>query len=214
MKLGAYQKLKIDKIVSIGAYLIDEDKVKVLLPKKQLKRNLKVGDEVKVYVYKDSKNRLIATTNNVYLSVGEVAKLTVKDVNSVGAFLDIGIERDLLLPYSEQTKHLKKGEKVKVYMDTDKSGRLIATMYTSNKDITRQVKNSTIRTYEYEKNADNVYKIIRHKFKGHLIYNDKNATSEQILKDFELSKATFKKAIGKLLKDNKIKITSKGIYTY
>ena len=67
---------------------------------------------------------------------------------------------------------------------------------------------------EYEQNAEKVYKTIKIKFKGHLIYNDKNCTSEQVLKDFGISKNIFKKSIGKLLKDNKLKITDKGIFLY
>ena len=205
MQIGQIQNLKIGSIVDIGAYLVDDANKKVLLPKKQIPRGANVGDEVEVFIYKDSKGRIIATTKRPFLTVGNVAKLTVKDVNDVGAFLNIGLERDLLLPYSEQTKIVNIGDKVEVLMYVDKSDRLCATMYIKNKDI---------RTFEYEQNADTVYKIIKTKCKGHLIYNDKTVTPEQILKDFNISKNTFKKSIGKLLKDNKLKITNKGIFLY
>lgn len=214
MKLGEIQKLKIKKAVDFGVYLTDDDNNLVLLPKKQIPKGANIDDEVTVFVYKDSKGRLISTTKRPFLTVGKTAELTVSDVNDVGAFLNIGLERDLFLPYSEQNKKVKVGDRVKVYMDIDKSDRLVATMYTSNKQSTEKIKNSTIRTYEYEQNAEELYKAIKIKFKGHLIYNDKNATAEQIKKDFGISKNVFKKSIGKLLKDNKLKITDKGIFLY
>ena len=214
MNLGTIENLKISKIVDIGAYLIDENNNKVLLPKKQIPKGANVGDIVEVFIYKDSKGRLISTTKKPFLTLGNIAKLTVKDINDVGAFLNIGLERDLLLPYSEQTKNVSIGDKIDVIMYLDKSNRLCASMYTNNKDFTKRIKNKDIRALEYEQNAETVYKIIKNKFKGHLVYNDKNAESEQIKKDFNMSKSTFKKSIGKLLKDNKVKITNKGIFIY
>ena len=214
MKLGTIENLKINRFVDIGAYLIDEENNEVLLPKKQIPKGANINDRIDVFIYKDSKNRLISTTKRPFLTLGNVAKLTVKDINDVGAFLNIGLERDLLLPYSEQTKSLNIGDKIDVIMYIDKSNRLCASMYTKNKEVVKRVKNKDIRTYEYEQNAEIVYKTIKNKFKGHLIYNDKNASSEQIKNDFNMSKSTFKKSIGKLLKDNKLKINDKGIFLY
>ena len=214
MNIGNFENLKIGKIVDIGAYLYDDDDKKVLLPKKQIPKGANIGDKIDVFIYKDSKGRIISTTKKPFLTIGNIATLTVKDVNDVGAFLNMGLERDLLLPFSEQTKKVNIGDKVSVLMYLDKSDRLCATMYIDNKDYNRKIKNKDIRTFEYEQNAEIVYKTIKNKFKGHLIYNDKNCTSEQILKDFKISKNTFKKSIGKLLKDNKLKITEKGIFLY
>lgn len=214
MKIGNIENLKIGKLVDIGAYLYDENNNKVLLPKKQIPKGANVGDYVEVFIYKDSKNRLISTTKKPFLTVGNVAKLTVNDINDTGAFLNIGLERDLLLPYSEQTKKLNVKDKVDVLMYVDKSDRLCATMYLNNKEYNKKVKNKDIRTFEYEQNAEKVYKTIKIKFKGHLIYNDKNCTSVQVQNDFGISKNVFKKSIGKLLKDNKLKITEKGIFLY
>ena len=214
MNIGTIEKLKILKIIDIGAYLVDDKNNKVLLPKKQVPRGANIEDIIEVFIYKDSKGKLISTTKKPFLTIGNVAKLTVKDINNIGAFLNIGLERDLLLPFSEQTKELKIGDKVEVVMYLDKSERLCASMYTKNKEVTSKIRNKDIRTLEYEQNAELVYKTIKNKFKGHLIYNDKNAKVDQIKKDFNMSKATFKKSIGKLLKDNKIKITEKGIFVY
>ena len=214
MKLGCIENLKIGKVVEIGAYLYDDENNKVLLPKKLMPKGANVGDTVEVFIYKDSKGRLISTTKKPFLTVGNVARLTVNDINDTGAFLNMGLERDLLLPYSEQTKKLNVKDKVDVLMYVDKSNRLCATMYIDNKEYNKKIKNKDIRTLEYEQNAEKVYKTIKIKFKGHLIYNDKNSTSDQVLKDFGISKNVFKKSIGKLLKDNKLKITDKGIFLY
>lgn len=214
MKLGCIENLKIGKVVEIGAYLYDDENNKVLLPKKLMPKGANVGDTVEVFIYKDSKGRLISTTKKPFLTVGNVARLTVNDINDIGAFLNMGLERDLLLPYSEQTKKLNVKDKVDVLMYVDKSNRLCATMYIDNKEYNKKIKNKDIRTLEYEQNAEKVYKTIKIKFKGHLIYNDKNCTSDQVLKDFGISKNVFKKSIGKLLKDNKLKITDKGIFLY
>lgn len=214
MKIGTIENLKIEKLVSIGAYLVDNENNRVLLPKKQVPKGAKVYDTIDVFIYNDSKDRLIATTKKPFLTVGSIALLTVKDVNDIGAFLNIGLERDLLLPFSEQTKSLKVGDKVEVIMYVDKSNRLCASMYTNKIEPIKKIKNKDIRTLEYEQNAEKVYKIIKNTFKGHLIYNDKNATAEQIKSDFNMSKSTFKKSIGKLLKDNKLKINTKGIFLY
>ena len=214
MNIGTIEKLKILKIIDIGAYLVDDKNNKVLLPKKQVPRGANIEDIIEVFICKDSKGRLISTTKKPFLTIGNVAKLTVKDINNIGAFLNIGLERDLLLPFSEQTKELKIGDKVEVVMYLDKSERLCASMYTKNKEVTSKIRNKDIRTLEYEQNAELVYKTIKNKFKGHLIYNDKNAKVDQIKKDFNMSKTTFKKSIGKLLKDSKIKITEKGIFVY
>lgn len=214
MKLGCIENLKIGKVVEIGAYLYDDENNKVLLPKKLMPKGANVGDTVEVFIYKDSKGRLISTTKKPFLTVGNVARLTVNDINDTGVFLNMGLERDLLLPYSEQTKKLNVKDKVDVLMYVDKSNRLCATMYIDNKEYNKKIKNKDIRTLEYEQNAEKLYKTIKIKFKGHLIYNDKNCTSNQVLKDFGISKNIFKKSIGKLLKDNKLKITDKGIFLY
>ena len=214
MEIGKIQNLKINRMVDYGAYMIDDEDNEVLLPKKLIPKGMGVGDIVSAFIYKDSKDRIIATTKKPFLTVGEVALLTVVDVNNFGAFLNIGLERDLFLPYSEQIKRVRIGDKVDVLMYVDKSSRLCATMFLKNKTIDKKIKNSVMRKNEYEQNAEKVYKIIKEKFKGHLIYTDKEVTPEKVMQDFGCSKRVFKDSIGKLLKDNKIKITEKGIFTY
>lgn len=130
IRLGEVQNLHIVKKVEFGVYLSDEpgDGDKVLLPKKQVPEQAKDGDAVKVFVYRDSKDRLIATTNIPKLTLGEVARTRVAQVGKVGAFLDWGLEKDLLLPYKEQTKRVSEGEECLVALYIDKSNRLCATM--------------------------------------------------------------------------------------
>ena len=125
--LGKKVRLMIVKEVEFGVYLGNKEE-KVLLPKKQVPRGLEAGDPVEVFLYKDSSDRLIATTNEPKLTLGELAVLKVVDVGKIGAFLDWGLEKDLLLPFREQTAKVRKGDEVLAALYVDKSGRLCATM--------------------------------------------------------------------------------------
>ncbi len=127
MKLGEKQVLTIEKEVDFGVYLGSEEE-HVLLPKKQVPKGAEPGDPVEVFLYKDSKDRLIATTNEPKLTLGGLAVLEVVDIGKNGAFLDWGLEKDLFLPFREQTGPVKKGDHVLVSLYIDKSSRLCATM--------------------------------------------------------------------------------------
>ena len=273
IELGKIQLLVVQREKEFGVYLGEkkEDKNSVLLPKKQVPEGTKVGDSLEVFVYKDSQDRLIATTNRPKLQVGETAVLTVKDVAKIGAFLDMGLEKDLLLPFKEQTHPLRKGEKCLVCLYADKSHRLAATMkvyshmsnqspykaedwvegtiYEINENIGAfvavdnkyyglipkkemygkyregdTVKARVMRVREDGKldlcvrersyvqmgsDAELVLKVID-EFDGVLPFNDK-ARPETILREFHMSKNAFKRAVGHLLKEGKIRITEKTI---
>lgn len=127
MKLGKKQILMVVKKVDFGVYLGNDEK-RVLLPKKQVPAGIEIGDPVEVFLYKDSSDRLIATTNEPKLTLGELAVLTVADTGKYGAFLDWGLEKDLFLPFKQQTAKLSKGDKCLVTLYIDKSERLCATM--------------------------------------------------------------------------------------
>lgn len=105
-----------------------QDQEKVLLPKKEVPEGTKMGDHMQVFLYRDSKDRLIATRREPMLTVGKFAVLKVKEVSGIGAFLDWGLEKDLLLPFHEQTAKVRAGEECLVALYVDKSGRLCATM--------------------------------------------------------------------------------------
>lgn len=130
IRLGEMQSLRIIKTVEFGVYLSDGagDEVKVLLPKKQVPDRAQTGDEIEVFVYRDSKDRLIATTHVPKLTLHSVARVRVAQVGKVGAFLDWGLEKDLMLPYKEQTRRVSEGEECLVALYIDKSDRLCATM--------------------------------------------------------------------------------------
>ena len=132
IELGKKQTLTVVKTVDFGVYLAEKDdkegKDSVLLPAKQVPAGTKAGDELTVFIYKDSKDRLIATTREPMLQVGQTAVLKVSQVTRIGAFLNWGLEKDLLLPFKEQTAKVKKGDEVLVALYVDKSGRLCATM--------------------------------------------------------------------------------------
>lgn len=130
MRLGEYQELIYIKKVDFGIYLSQKlgDEERVLLPSKQVPEDVKIGDKVRVFLYKDSKDRLIATTNTPKLVMGQFAPLCVKEVGKIGAFLDWGLEKDLFLPYKQMTRKVEAGDEILVSMYIDKSSRLCATM--------------------------------------------------------------------------------------
>ena len=111
-RLGESQELYVVKEVGFGIYLGEEKDAaeKVLLPGKEVPEGIKAGDKLEVFLYKDSKDRLIATTRTPKVRLGEVAVLRVADTGKIGAFLDWGLEKDLFLPYKEQTKRVQPGE--------------------------------------------------------------------------------------------------------
>lgn len=265
MELGKRQVLTVVKKVDFGVYLGSETE-KVLLPIKQVPAGIEPGDPVEVFLYKDSKDRLIATTSQPKLALGELAVLEVAETGKFGAFLNWGLEKDLLLPFKEQTGQLKKGDKCLVTLYIDKSERLCATMHvyellrkdseykkddmvtgivydTSDRfgafvavdnlysalipkrELFRELPVGTIvharvtavkedgkldlsvrekAFLQMDADADAVYRKIQ-AYKGVLPFNDK-ADPETIKEEFGMSKAAFKRAVGRLLKAGKIEI--------
>lgn len=274
--LGKKQSLLVVKTVEFGIYLAEnrdaEAKDRILLPGKQVPEGTKEGDRLEVFIYKDSQDRLIATTREPKLKVGEVGVLTVSQVTKIGAFLDWGLEKDLLLPYHEQTLRVREGEDVLVAVYVDKSGRLCATMkvyhYLSTRApyvigemvkgrvyqisdnfgvfvavddkysalipkreaagkyrpgqilelrVTEVKEDGKLNVSDRQKayiqineDAECVYSVIE-EFAGVLPFDDK-ASPEVIQREFGLSKAAFKRAVGHLLKEGKIEIKDRRIY--
>ena len=154
IELGKKQTLEVVKKVEFGVYLAEEagSNDKVLLPKKQVPEGTDTGSQIEVFIYRDSKDRLIATTAEPKLTLGELAVLTVKEVGKIGAFLDCGLEKDLFLPFKQQTKKVRTGEEVLVAMYVDKSNRLCATMnvYEYLKKESPYTKEDTVKGVIYE----------------------------------------------------------------
>ena len=126
MRLGEYQELYYVKKVDFGVYLAEDpdSETHVLLPAKQVPEDAKQGDRIRIFLYKDSKDRLIATTNEPKLTLGKFAVLRVKEVGKIGAFLDWGLEKDLFLPYKEMTQKVEAEDEILVTLYIDKSNRL------------------------------------------------------------------------------------------
>lgn len=266
MKLGEKQVLTVVKIVDFGVYL-GSDEERVLLPKKQVPEGIEVGDPVEVFLYKDSSDRMIATTREPKITLGKLAVLDVVDVGRIGAFLDWGLEKDLLLPFREQTVKVEKGDRCLVSLYVDKSGRLCATMkvYQLLRTDSPYKKNDMVRGTVYEINrefgvfvaVDNCYSALiprreaygrmrvgdeiearvtsvkadgkldlsvrgripeqmdadvelisrRLEREGELSFTDK-ADPEVIRRELGMSKAAFKRAVGRLLKQGRIMIDS------
>lgn len=131
IKLGEVQTLEVLKTTDFGVYLCERGQSSgssILLPKNQVPQGMQGGDEIEVFVYKDSEDRPIATTTIPELTLGKTAVLKVKEVTTIGAFLDWGLAKDLLLPFKEQTERVQTGKNVLVALYIDKSDRLCATM--------------------------------------------------------------------------------------
>ena len=269
MRLGEKQVLTVVKKVDFGVYL-GSDEERVLLPKKQVPEEIEVGDPVEVFLYKDSSDRMIATTKEPKLTLGNLAVLEVVDVGRIGAFLDWGLEKDLLLPFKEQTTKVEKGDRCLVSLYIDKSGRLCATMkvYPLLRTDSPYKKDDTVRVTVYEISRDfGVFVAVDDRFSaliprrevygrmyigqqiearvaavkadgkldlsvrgripeqmdadaqkimdrieksgGGLPFTDK-ADPERIRDEFGMSKAAFKRAVGRLLKQGKVRIDEKG----
>lgn len=129
--IGDYNTLKVIKEVDFGVYLDGEEQGEILLPKRYVPENLKVDDELEVFIYFDSEDRIIATTEKPLVLAREFACLDVVSVTGVGAFLNWGLPKDLLLPFREQTSKLREGDKAIVYVYLDiESQRLVASAKT------------------------------------------------------------------------------------
>ena len=132
IEIGKKQKLIVAKTVDFGVYLAEDKNAgqedRGLLPAKQVPEGTREGDTLDVFIYKDSRDRLIAPTREPLLQVGQTAVLKVLQVTKIGAFLDWGLEKDLLLPYHEQTSRVREGQECLVALYVDKSSRLCATM--------------------------------------------------------------------------------------
>ena len=270
LNLGRKQKLTVVKKVEFGVYLSESreaaEKERVLLPAKQVPQGTDEGDVLEVFLYRDSRDRMIATTREPKLTLGGLAVLQVVQTGKIGAFLDWGLEKDLLLPFREQTVKVHTGDQVLVSLYLDKSSRLCATMkvYPFLKTNSPYAIGDTVDGLVYEisgnfgvfvavdnqysglipkreaqagyrvgqnlklrvtevkedgklslsargkayeqirEDSENVLQVIR-EFAGVLPFDDK-ASPEVIQREFGLSKAAFKRAVGRLLKEKQVEL--------
>lgn len=217
IRLGEKQKLVVVKKVEFGVYLAmskEHQEERVLLPAKQVPEGSDIGSELEVFLYRDSSDRMIATTNEPKLMMGQVAELTVVEVGKFGAFLDWGLEKDLFLPFKQQKKRVRQGDKVLVSLYVDKSGRLCATMnvYESLRTDSPYQKEDTVRgrVYEISDNfgafvaVDNIYSALipKKELYGRVeIGEDITARVVQVREDGKLSLSIRDKAYLQIGKD-------------
>lgn len=277
IELGKRQNLTVVKKVDFGVYLAENEQAsaageRVLLPNKQVPEGTGLHDIVNVFIYKDSQDRRIATCQKSLLEMGQIALLRVVSVSKIGAFLDWGLEKDLFLPFKEQTTRVREGDECLVTLYVDKSGRLCATMklYHSLHTDSPYKEGDTVRgrVYEISDNfgvflavdhlysalipkkeaqgkyrpgdevtvrvvkvredgkltvsphqkaylqmdvdSDNIMQVLD-EFAGVLPFDD-HVSPEVIKREFGISKAAFKRAVGRLLKEEKITIRDGRIY--
>lgn len=277
IELGKRQNLTVVKKVDFGVYLAENEQAsaageRVLLPNKQVPEGTGLHDTVNVFIYKDSQDRRIATCQKSLLEMGQIALLRVVSVGKIGAFLDWGLEKDLFLPFKEQTARVREGDECLVTLYVDKSQRLCATMklYHSLHTDSPYKEGDTVRgrVYEISDNfgvflavdhlysalipkkeaqgkyrpgdevtvrvvkvredgkltvsphqkaylqmdvdSDNIMQVLD-EFAGVLPFDD-HVSPEVIKREFGISKAAFKRAVGRLLKEEKITIRDGRIY--
>lgn len=169
VEIGKWQTLKVIRSKEFGVYMAQEegDKDAVLLPRKQVPEGLKAGGSLDVFVYLDSSDRPIATVNKPLITLGEIAKLSVASVGSIGAFMDWGLEKDILLPFKEMVGKVREGNEYLVYMYMDKSNRPCVSMklYEHLKTDSSFEKGDEVEGYVYQINdnlgafvaVDNLY---------------------------------------------------------
>ncbi|MCM1091811.1 MAG: S1-like domain-containing RNA-binding protein [Butyrivibrio sp.] len=220
IKLGEKQELSIVKSVEFGVYLAcsqQHQEERVLLPLKQVPEGSRVGDTVEVFVYRDSNDRMIATTNTPKLMMGQVAELSVVQVGKIGAFLDWGLEKDLFLPYKQQKRRVREGDRVLVSLYIDKSDRLCATMnvYENLRSDSPYQRDDRVRgrVYEISNNfgafvaVDNIYSALIPKkelYGSVTVGEDIEARVAQVMEDGRLTLSIREKAYLQIEKDGEV----------
>lgn len=273
LQLGKTQELTVVKEMKFGVYLAEasDGAERVLLPRKEVPEGTKTGDRMEVFLYLDSQDRMIATRRRPAAGLGGIAVMHVKEVSKIGAFLDWGLEKDILLPFKEQTRKVSQGEDVLAAVYLDKSRRFCATMnvyeylrtdspYQKNDHVTGTIYETSgkfgvfvavdncysgliprreasgryrigdsIRVrvtavkpdgkldlspherveVQMDKDAELVMKVID-EYEGVLPFGEK-VSPEIIKREFGISKAAFKRAVGRLYKQGRIQITENRI---
>lgn len=119
MEIGKINKLTVARATDNGYYLVDEYENEVLLPNAYISDDLKIADDLEVFIYKDSEDRIVAVTSQPYVLLEEFAYLKVKEVNQYGAFIDWGLPKDLMVPFAEQTEKMEEGKSYLIFLLQD-----------------------------------------------------------------------------------------------
>ncbi|MCB9263304.1 MAG: GntR family transcriptional regulator [Flavobacteriales bacterium] len=176
IEVGTYHIMTVLRKTSVGCFLGNNLGDEILLPNKYIPENTEIDDRINVFIYKDSEDRPIATTLIPKAVSGEFAFLTVNDVSPIGSFLDIGLEKDILVPYREQNRRLERGQQVLVYVYTDNaSNRMVASCKTNKfttKEITELSENQEVDILISEKTDLGFKAIVNQKYSGLLYHNE------------------------------------------
>jgi uncharacterized protein len=273
LHLGIKNKLRILRGTTVGMFLGDDEENDVLLPKKYIPENAVVGDDIEVFIYKDSEDRIIATTLEPKIQLNEFACLQVKAVTAIGAFLDWGLEKDLFVPFREQNKKMEEGKWYVVFLYLDEeTDRLVGSCkvnrYFEKENIDLEI-GQEVDLLVFEETDMGLNVIINGKYKG-LIYENEifqrikigtrtkgyiknirednrvdvslqkqgyenvepnaqrileklkanngflditdKSDSNYVMYQLEMSKKTFKKAVGALYRQRIIRLEEDGIY--
>ncbi len=175
VNVGQYNTLKVVKEVDFGMYL-DGGTDEILLPKRYVPKDLKVDDDIEVFIYHDNEGRLVATTAKPFATVGQIAMMEVADANDSGAFVKWGIMKDVFVPISQQERRMRPGDKRLIYLFIDqKTGRVTGTekidKYLSNYELTIK-EDDPVSLLVYQKTEIGYKVIINSKHLGVLHYNE------------------------------------------
>ena len=273
LHLGIKNTLRILRGTGVGMFLGDEEGNDVLLPKKYVPKNAIVGDDIEVFIYRDSEDRIIATNLEPKIQLNQFACLQVKSVTAIGAFLDWGLEKDLFVPFREQNKKMEEGRWYAVFLYLDEeTDRLVASCkvnrYFEKENIDLQI-GQEVDLLIFEETDLGLNAVINNKYKG-LIYENEifqrikigtrtkgfiknlrddnrvdlslqkqgyanvepnaerileklkanngfldvtdKSDSNYVMYQLEMSKKTFKKAVGALYRQKIIRIEDDGLY--
>lgn len=203
VNIGKYNTLRVLKEVDFGVYLDGENEGEILMPVRYVPKGCQVGDHVDVFLYLDSEDRPIATTEKPYAQVGEFAMLRVKSINKIGTFLDWGIMKDLLVPFREQKVTMTEERSYLVYIYVDEeTSRIVASAKLNkflNKTVPEYVTGQEVDLI-IESETDLGYKAIVNNQHWGILYE--NEVFEQLDKGLKI-----KGYIKKIRTDNKIDLS-------
>ncbi len=175
-KLGELNTLSALRQTDNGTYLVDDESNEVLLPNKYVPDDLEMGNTIEVFLYKDSEDRMVATTLIPFIKLNGYAALEALDVSDNGAFFDWGLEKDLMVPYVQQVEPIEKGEYHMIYLYLDeKSQRLVGTTKISNtleKDSVDLNIGDKVDLLAYEETEIGISVIVNLTYQGMLFKNE------------------------------------------
>lgn len=203
LNIGKFNTLKVLKIVDFGIYLDGGNGISILLPARYISKAINIGEELEVFIYTDSEDRLIATTETPFTQVGKFSYLDVKSVNKIGAFLDWGLMKDLLVPFSEQRSRMKQGGRYLVYTYLDDTTKRIVASSKIDKFLCNTIpiytKGTKVHCLIYDEN-DIGYKVIVENLHKGIIYKN------QIYQNIEIGDE-IDGFVKQIRDDNKIDVT-------